>query len=94
MLRNQFLMRCFFETDFSPTAFVAGDTRYNFTLSEKCPFFEFFWSTFSRIQTEYGKIQGISPYSLRMQENKDKKNPKYGHSSRSVKNQNVVSDSW
>ena len=30
----------------------------------------FFWSVFSRIQTEYGEIR-ISPYSIRMLENTD-----------------------
>ena len=29
----------------------------------------FFWSVFSLIQTEYGKIRSISPNSIRMQEN-------------------------
>ena len=32
-----------------------------------------FWSVFSCIQTEYGKILRISPYSVRMRENKDHK---------------------
>ena len=32
------------------------------TLREKCPYSEFFWSVFSGIWTEYGEIQGISPY--------------------------------
>ena len=36
------------------------------TLSEKCPYLELFWSTFFRIQTEYGEIRSISPYSVRM----------------------------
>ena len=34
----------------------------------------FFWSVFSRIRTEYGKILRISPYSVRMRENMDQKN--------------------
>ena len=33
----------------------------------------FFWSVFSRIRTEYGEILRISPYSVRMWENKDQK---------------------
>ena len=33
----------------------------------------FFWSGFSRIRTGYGEIRIISPYSVRMQENKDQK---------------------
>ena len=44
----------------------------------------FFWSTFSRIQTEYGEILRISPYSVRMRENADQKNSEYGHFSCSV----------
>ena len=33
----------------------------------------FFWSVFPRIRTEYGEIRSISPYSVRMRENTDKK---------------------
>ena len=38
MLRNQFLIRCIVEVDFSLTTFVAGDIRYNLNsivISEK-----------------------------------------------------------
>ena len=38
---------------------------------------------FFRIRTEYGKIQSISLYSVRMRENVDQKNSEYGHFSRS-----------
>ena len=55
------------------------------TLPEKCPYLDFFWSVFSPIRTEYGEILHISPYSVRMRENTDQKNSKYGHFSRSVK---------
>ena len=55
-----------------------------FLLREKCPYWEFFWSVFSRIQTEYGKILSISPNSVRMRENTDQKNSEYGHFSSSV----------
>ena len=34
------------------------------TLSEKCPYSELFWSSFSRIRTEYGEILRISSYSV------------------------------
>ena len=34
------------------------------SLREKCPYSELFWSAFSRIQTEYGEIRSISPYSV------------------------------
>ena len=50
-------------------------------LREKCPYSEFFWSLFSRIQTKYGEIWSISPYSAQTQENTKQKNSKYGHSS-------------
>ena len=33
----------------------------------------FFWSVFSCIRTKYGKIPGISPYSVRMRENTDQR---------------------
>ena len=51
---------------------------------EKCPYSEFFWSVFSRIRTEYGEILRISPYSVRMRENRDQKNSENGHFSCSV----------
>ena len=35
------------------------------------------------IQSEYGEICSISPYSFRMRENTDQKNSEYGHFSRS-----------
>ena len=55
-----------------------------FPLCEKCPYSEFFWSVFSLIRTEYGEIRSIFPYSVRMRENTDQKNSKYGHFSRIV----------
>ena len=33
---------------------------------------------FSHIRTEYGEIQSISPYSVRMRENTDQNNSEYG----------------
>ena len=54
-----------------------------YTLREKCPHSEFFWSVFSRIRTVHGEIQSVSPYSVQMRENKDQKNSEYGHFSRS-----------
>ena len=53
------------------------------TLRETFPYWEFFWSVFPHIRTEYGEIQSISPYSIRMRENTDQKNSEYGHYSRS-----------
>ena len=56
------------------------------TLREKCPCSELFWSMFSRIQTEYGEILRISPYSVRIRENTDQENSEYRHSLLSVGN--------
>ena len=54
------------------------------TLREECSYWEFFWSAFPRIPTEYGEKQSISPYSVRMRENANQKNFDYGQFSRSV----------
>ena len=51
---------------------------------EKCPYLELFWSSFSRIRTEYAEIQSICPYSVQMRENADQSNSKYGYFSRIV----------
>ena len=59
-------------------------TRFiKWTLRKKFPYSELFWSVFSRIRTVYGEIRSISRYSVRMQENTDQNNSKYGHFSRS-----------
>ena len=42
-------------------------------LCEKCLYLEFFWSVFSYIRSEYGKILRIFPYSVRMRQNTDQK---------------------
>ena len=47
------------------------------------PYSELFWSVFTLIWTEYGEILRIFPYSVRMRENVDQNNSKYGHFSRS-----------
>ena len=57
---------------------LLADFAETLTLCEKCPYSEFFWSIFSRVPTEYGDILRICPYSVRMQENTDLKNPEYG----------------
>ena len=49
------------------------------TPRKKYPYSELFWSAFLRIRTEQGEIQSISPYSLRIRENTDQNNSKYGH---------------
>ena len=49
------------------------------TLREKCRYSEWFWSTYSRIRTEYWEIAVISPYcagmikSLTTKQEKEKK---------------------
>ena len=53
------------------------------SLRKKCPYSELFWSSFSRIWTEYGEIRSICPYSVQMRENADQNNPKQEHFSRS-----------
>ena len=53
-----------------------------FSLSEKSPYSEFFWPIFSRIRIEYGEIQS----TVRILENTDTKNSKYGHFCRNVWN--------
>ena len=50
---------------------------WNYILSEKCPYSDFFWSVFSRIRTKYGEIRSFSPDSVRMRRNMDQKNSKH-----------------
>ena len=47
------------------------------TLRKKCPYLEFFWSVFSRIRTEYGKVLRISLHSVRIREYTDQKNSEF-----------------
>ena len=54
------------------------------TLRKKCLYSEFFWSPFSRIQTQYGDLQSKFTFSVQMRENADQKSFEYGHFSRSV----------
>ena len=60
-----------------------GLTEPQHALREKCPNTEFFLVRISRIRTEYGEIWSISSYSVRMRENRTRKNPVFGHFSRS-----------
>ena len=55
----------------------------NSTLRIKCQYLESFWFAFSRIRAEHGEIRSISLYSIRMRENAEKNNSKYGHFLRS-----------
>ena len=56
---------------------------YSF-IGKRCPYSKLFWSLFSCIRTEYGKVRSISPYSVWMPENTDQNNSKYEHFSRSA----------
>ena len=62
-----------------PFGFVQVRNCISAGLREKCPYSELFWSVFSRIRTEYGKIQHISPYSVQIRENTDQNNSEYGY---------------
>ena len=53
-------------------------------MTKDFPYSELFSSIFFRIQTKYGEIRSISPYSVRMRGNADQNNSGYGHSLRSV----------
>ena len=55
---------------------------FTYSLREKCPYSECFWSVFSRIRTEYGEIRSISFYSVWMRENTDQENSEYRNFSR------------
>ena len=44
----------------------SSSSKYNgLSLRNKCPYSELFWSTFSRIRTEYGEILRISCGKMR-----------------------------
>ena len=45
---------------------------------KKCPCSELFWSGFSRIWIEYGEVQSISPYSVRLRKIQTRKTPNTG----------------
>ena len=61
------------------------------SLRKMCPYLELFWSASSRIWTEYREILRISPYSVRMRENVDQNNSKYGQFLRSAEKHKI---SW
>ena len=64
-------------------------------LREKCLYAELFWSLFSRIRTEYGKILCISPYSIRIGGNTQQSNSEYRHFSRRARlYKNLNFHSW
>ena len=54
-----------------------------YSLREKVPYSELFWSLFPRIRTESGEVQSISRYSVRMREYADQSNFEYGRFLRS-----------
>ena len=62
--------------------YLADTLRSKETLRKKYPSFEFFWTSFSRISTEYGDLLCRSPYSVRIRKNTDQKKSEYEHFSR------------
>ena len=86
MVRRNMMIRVFLMI----TVITSNGLAFNFSdmvsvsLCKKCPYSELFWSSFSRIRTEYGEIRSMSPYSVRIRENTDQNNSEYGHFSRSV----------
>ena len=63
--------------------FPIDHSSFLLLLCEKCPYSELFWSSFTRIWTEYREIWSISPYSVRMRENVGQNNFECGHFLRS-----------
>ena len=53
--------------------------RFAFYTVWKVSLFGVFLDIFSWIRTEYGEIQSMSPYSVRMRENGDRKKSEYRH---------------
>ena len=64
--------------------FDASNLYTCLSLRENVSYLEFFWSVISRIQTKYEEILCNSPCSVRMPENTDQKNSKWGRCSRSA----------
>ena len=59
--------------------FKQQNFRLRVSQRKKCPYSEFFWFSFFLIQTEYGEILRISPYSVQMRKNSGQNNSEYGH---------------
>ena len=69
------LQNFYMETCLNPLPFKNFPlVKIKYILREKRLYSKFFWSVFSCIQTDYGEILPISPYSVRMRENTDRKN--------------------
>ena len=68
---------------FTMSDFPIDHSSFLLLLCEKCPYSELFWSSFTRIWTEYREIWSISPYSVRMRENVGQNNFECGHFLRS-----------
>ena len=79
-----FLKTKYFPNVVSTVSLNISNNSLKDTLRKKCSYSESFWSVFSRIRTEYGKILCIYPYSVQMWENTDQNNSEYGHFLRSV----------
>ena len=59
--------------------YSSGLEGNHLSLRKKCPNTEFFWSAFSRIETEYGNLRNMGKYRPEKLWKK-----KFGHFSRSV----------
>ena len=82
---NHHLVLCFAQYK------ASGVEEFPFTLlHKKYPYSKLFWSVFSSVQTEYGEILGISPYSVRKRENTDQNNSEYIHFSHSAWHEGLV----
>ena len=68
--------------------YICGYVYECLLLRKKCPYLRLFWSTFSRIPSEYGE----------MRENADQHNSEYGHFLHSVCEtlfrRDIVTQSW
>ena len=63
LLKFDFIKKCILETDNIKHIHCVKSVQTG----------SFFWSIFSRIQTEYGEMLRISPYSVQMRENTGQK---------------------
>ena len=58
--------------------------KFRASLRKKCPYLELFWFIFFHIWTEYRDLQSTFLYSVKIRENADQKNSKYGRFLRSA----------
>ena len=83
LLSGKSQLRVVRHQDLAARVFACYENNVLKTLCKKCPYSESLQPGFSRIRTEYGETQCISPYSVRMRENADQNNSEYEHFLRS-----------